>query len=53
MHVPKRLFVFQFKNEKLKMSFMYLNHSFYKIKMEMKSKIEVTVINHSVITTYT
>ena len=43
MRVPKRPFVFRFKNEKQKASLMYLNHSLSKIKMEMKSKIEVTV----------
>ena len=45
MRVPKRPFVFRFKNEKEKTSLIYLNHSLSKIKMEMKSKIEVTVNN--------
>ena len=45
MRVPKRPFVFRFKNEKEKTSLTYLNHSLSKIKMEMKSKIEVTVNN--------
>ena len=45
MRVPKRPFVFRFKNEKQKTSLIYLNHSLSKIKMEMKSKIEVTVNN--------
>ena len=45
MRVPRQPFVFRFKNEKRKTSFMYLNHSLSKIKMEVKSKIEVTVNN--------
>ena len=45
MRVPKRPSVFRFKNEKEKTSLIYLNHSLSKIKMEMKSKIEVTVNN--------
>ena len=43
--LPKRPLAFRFKNEKRKTSLMYLNHSLSKIKMEMKSKIEVTVNN--------
>ena len=45
MAVPKRPFVSRFKNEKRKTSLMYLNHSLSKIKMEMKTKTEVTVNN--------
>ena len=45
MRAPKRPFVFQFKNEKRKTKFIYLNHSFSKIKMKMENKIEVTVNN--------
>ena len=37
---PKGAFAFQFKNEKQKTNFMCLNHSFSKIKVKMKSKIE-------------
>ena len=44
MRVPKRPFVFQFKNEKRKTNFMYLNHLFSKIKMKMKNKIEYIYI---------
>ena len=40
MRVPKRPIVFRFKNEKRKRNFMSLNHSFSKIKMKMKNKIE-------------
>ena len=42
MRVPKRPFVFQFKNDKRKANFMYLNHSFPKIEMKMKNKIDIT-----------
>ena len=45
MRVPKRPFVFRFKNEKRKASLMYLNHSLSRLKMEIKSRIEVTVNN--------
>ena len=44
MRVPKRPFVFQFKNDKPKTNFMYLNHLFSKIKMKMKNKIEYIYI---------
>ena len=44
MRVPKRPFVFQFKNEKRKTNFMYLNHLFSKIKIKMKNKIEYIYI---------
>ena len=40
MRVPKRSIVFQFKNENRKTNFMCLNHSFSKMKMKMKNKIE-------------
>ena len=36
---------FRFKNEKRKASLMYLNHSLSRLKMEIKSRIEVTVNN--------
>ena len=43
MHVPKQPFVFQFKIKKPKTNFMYLNgHSFSKIKMKKKNRIEDT-----------
>ena len=44
MRVPKRPFFFQFKNEKRKTNFMYLNHLFSKINMKMKNKIEYIYI---------
>ena len=45
MRVTKRPFVFRFKNKKQITNFMCLNHSFPKIKIKMRSKIEVTVNN--------
>ena len=40
MRVPKRPIVFQFKNQKRKTNFKCPNHSFSKIKMKMKNKID-------------
>ena len=41
--IPKRPSLFQFKNEKRKTNFVYLKHSFSKIKRKMKNKKEECV----------
>ena len=43
MCVAKWPFIFQVKNEKRKANFIYLNHSFSKVKTKMKNEIEVKV----------
>ena len=46
MRVLKRSFGLQFEIKNRKANFMYLNgHSFFKIKMKKKNKIEVTSIS--------